>query len=50
MYAFSEMMDHVALLREFYAPFADLVPGVAGSEDFGSLFTRRRGKKIIAEK
>ena len=30
MYAFSEMVDHVALLRELYGPFVDLPPGVHG--------------------
>ena len=39
VYAFSEMIDHVSMLREFYGHFIDLTPGVVGMEDGESLFT-----------
>ena len=39
VYAFSETIDHMALLSEFYAPFSRLFPGLGGMEDCASLFT-----------
>ena len=33
VYAFSEMVDHMALLREFYARFSRISPGMVGLED-----------------
>ena len=36
--AFSEMSDHVTLLRDFYAPFADLSPDTISSGGCGNLF------------
>ena len=38
MYAFSEMMENMALLIEIYAPFVDASQGMAGLGDCGSLF------------
>ena len=32
-YALRGMMEHAAFLREFYAPFVDSSPGIAGLED-----------------
>ena len=39
VYDFSEMAGHVALLEEFYAPFADTPPATAGMEDCESFST-----------
>ena len=50
MYAFSEMIDHMALLREFYAPFSRMSPGLVAMEDFESLFTHLKNKKMVTEK
>ena len=50
MYAFSEMVDHMSLIREFYAPFVDISPGMVGLEDCESLFNHLRNKKMITEK
>ena len=33
VFAFGEMVDHMALIRESYAPFVGLTPGMAGLED-----------------
>ena len=49
-YAFSEMVDHMALIREFYTPFVGLSPGMVGLEDCESLFSHLRTKKMITEK
>ena len=38
----------MALLREFYAPFVDASPGMAGMGDCESL-TRLRNRRTIAE-
>ena len=38
-FSFSEMIHHVSPLREFSEPSLDISPGMAGLEDFGSLFT-----------
>ena len=48
--AFSEMLDHVALSREFYDPVVAAFPGVTGFEICESLFANRKNKKVIAEK
>ena len=48
--AFSEMMEHMALLREFYAPFAGVSPGMVGRKDCESLFTHLKNRKLITEK
>ena len=50
VYAFSEMVDHMALIRELYTPFVGLSPGMAGSEDCESLFNHLRAKKMVTEK
>ena len=50
VYALSEMVDHMLLLKEFYGPIEGMNPGVAGLEDCESLVTRLRTKKMIAEK
>ena len=47
-YAFSEMIDHMALLREFYAPFSRISPGMVGMEDCESLFTHLKNRKMAA--
>ena len=49
VYASGEMIDHVALLREFYAPFLDASPGMVGLGDCGILFTPLRNDETIAE-
>ena len=50
VYAFSEILDHMALNRKFCAPFADLFPGMVGLEDCESLFNHLRTKRMSAEK
>ena len=50
VYASSEMSGHMALLREFYAPFSRMSPGLVGMEDCKSLFTHLKNRKMIAEK
>ena len=44
------MLDHMALLRECYSPFAKIAPSSAGFEDCESLFTHLKNRKMIAEK
>ena len=44
------MVDHMALIREFYTPSVGLSPGMAGLEDCESLFNHLRTKKMITEK
>ena len=44
------MLDHMPTFREIYGHFFDLAPGMVGLEDYESLFTHRRNKKIVAEK
>ena len=44
------MVDHMTLIREFYAPPAGLPPGMVGLEDCESLFNNLRTKKMITEK
>ena len=50
VYASSEMMDHVALPQDCYAPLADVPPGILVLEDCESLFPLLRNKKAVAEK
>ena len=38
VYAFSEMIDHMALLMEFYAPFSHISPGLVEVEACERLF------------
>ena len=49
-YAFSEIMDHMSTLREFYGRFLDIRPRMVGFEDCESLFTHLKNKKVITEK
>ena len=44
------MIDHMALLREFYAPAPHISPGLVGMEDCESLFTHLKNRKMVAEK
>ena len=39
-YAFSETFEHMSMLREFYAHFIDLPPGMGGLEDCDILLAR----------
>ena len=50
MYAFSEMIDHMALLREFYGPFSRISPGLVGMEDCERLFTHLKNRGMVTEK
>ena len=49
-YAFSEMADHMAMLRELYAHVLDVSPGMVGIEGCESLFAHLKNKKPVAEK
>ena len=44
------MLEHTPVLREFFAHFLGLPPGMAGPEDCGSLFTHLKSSKMVAEK
>ena len=48
-YAFSDMMDRVALLRDSYATFADLSPGMTGLGDRESLLYSTLKKEAVVE-
>ena len=50
VYAFSEMLDHMSMLRELYGRFADSYSGMASLEDCESLSTHVRRNKLITEK
>ena len=50
VYAFSEMVGHMALLREFCAPFSRISPSMVGMGDCESLFTHLKNRKMVAEK
>ena len=50
VYAFSEMIDHMALLREFHAPCSRISPGMVGMEDCESLFTHLKNREMVTEK
>ena len=50
VYAFSEMLGHMSMLRGFFGHCMDLRPGMVGSEDCESLFTRLKKNKLITEK
>ena len=49
-YAGSEMMGHVALLREFRAPLANPSPGTSALDGRESLFTALKTERADAEK
>ena len=40
----------MALLRELFAPFSRISPGMVGMEDCGSLFTHLKNRKMVTEK
>ena len=46
---FSEMVNHMSLLRELYAPLADSSPGVMGLGNCESLFNHLEKEQTIAE-
>ena len=48
-YAFGEMMDRVAPLREFSAPFSDMPTGMIAREDCRGPFTHLRKQETAAE-
>ena len=50
VYAFSEMLDHMSMLREFFGHFSGLSPGLVGLEDCESLFAELKKSKMITEK
>ena len=49
-YAISEMIDNMALLREFFAPFSRTSPGLVGMEDCQSLFAHLENRKMVTVK
>ena len=50
VYAFSDMLDYMPLLRECCEPFVGPSPGMIGFEDCGSLFTHLKHEKAAKEK
>ena len=44
------MADQILLPKDFYGPFEDINPGVAGLENCGSQFTHLNTRQMIAEK
>ena len=46
----SEMVGHMALIREFYSPSVDLSPGMVGLVGSESLFTHLKNRKMVTEK
>ena len=46
--ALSPAVGHASLLRELFAHFADLDPGIIGFEDRGGLFSRLKNKDAAA--
>ena len=50
VYAFSEMLDHMSMLRDFFGHFTDLFSGMAGLGDCESLATHLKKDKLITEK
>ena len=50
VYAFSEMIDHMALLRAFFSPFEELTSGMLGLEDCESLASHVKNREMIAGK
>ena len=45
VYALSDTVGHMTLLREFYPPLVDIPPGMAGMEDCASFLTHRKTEK-----
>ena len=50
VYAFSGMLGHMSMLREFCGHFSDLFPGMVGFEDCESPFARLRNNEVGAER
>ena len=50
VYAFSEMLGRMSILRGFYGHFTDLYSGMLGMEACESLFTHFKKNKVVAEK
>ena len=50
VYAYSEMIDHMALLREFYVSFSRISPSLVAMQDCDSLLTHPKNLKMITEK
>ena len=50
VFAFSEMIGHMALLREFYAPFPRISPGMVSMEDRESLCTHFKNREMVTGK
>ena len=50
VHALGEMADHISSMRDIYAPFQGLNPGMMGLEDCESLFANLKAKKMIAGK
>ena len=50
VYAYSEMVDRISVLREFRAHFLDLFPDMLGLEACESLFTRVKNGEITTDK
>ena len=48
-FAFNEMAGHVSMLREFYAHFVALSPGMVANEDCESLPTHLKNERAITE-
>ena len=49
VYALSEMVGDITLLREFYPPFLDISPGMVGMETWESPFTHLKTKMVTEE-
>ena len=43
------MIEHMFLLRKFFEPFPDVLPGMIGFEDREALLNHLRDKEAIAE-
>ena len=50
VYALSDLVDHVSLLRDCYEPFGGLNPGKVGLEGCDNISTHLKTKKMIAER
>ena len=50
VYAFCEMIDHMALLREFYAPFSGAPQGMEGKKECDSLFSHLKNRTLLTGK
>ena len=50
VFAFSEMLEHVSHLRQFYEPFFELSPSMIGFKDRESPFANLNIKETVAEK